>query len=90
MSSSIPKGLVQALENYIKEGVPTSTFLNAVLANDLYEAVNKATPENLAALPAILQWLKENAPEGSYGSEAIYRRWLYEHPVRAKGPFEVV
>lgn len=87
---NIPKHTQEALTGYIEKGVPVNAFLNAVLANDLQGAISSADSHNLAVLKDIVNWLHLHAPEACHGSEALYRRWLHEHPVRAKGPLEVV
>jgi hypothetical protein len=87
---NVPAHTQQALADYIENGVPVGGFLNAVLANDLIGAVGSADAQNIKALKDIVGWVCACAPQGSYGSEALYRRWLHEHPTRSKGPLEVV
>jgi hypothetical protein len=86
----VPEHTQIALSDYIERGIPVGGFLNAVLANDLAGAVGRADAANLHALKDIVNWVYNHAPQNCHGNEALYRRWLHEHPARAKDPFEVV
>lgn len=88
--SGIPAKTYQALKQYIEEGTTVNSFLRCVLCNDLAGAATRADKENLVALPAIAQWLYNQAPDASWGTEAKHLRWMQEHPRKAKiGPQEV-
>ena len=83
----VPALMQDALRNYAKFGTPLDDFLEAVMCNDLLTAVKCANADEMAALKPLTKWILARAPEGSYGNEAIYRRWLYE---KYKNPLEVV
>lgn len=84
--SDVPEHTQQALGDYIERGIPVGGFLHSVLCNDLAGAVCKADASNLAALKNIVLWVYNYAPENCWGSEALYLRWIQEHPTRVRGP----
>lgn len=86
----IPEHTQTALSDYIERGIPVGGFLHAVLSNNLFDAVSKADKQNLPALKDITDWIFAQAPQGSWGSEALVLRWIQEHPSRkARGPKDI-
>jgi hypothetical protein len=86
----IPEHTQTALSDYIERGIPVGGFLHAVLSNNLFDAVGKADGQNLPALKDITGWIFTQAPQGSWGSEALVLRWIQEHPSRkARGPKDI-
>lgn len=73
--SSIPEHLREGLDRWLRHGIEPGSFLRAVLANDLYSAVTRADPVSLAALKPIIQFLYDQAPEGSFGSPQVLREY---------------
>jgi len=78
---TIPEHLVEGLDAYINYGRNTGSFLQAVLCNDLRDAVNRADDAALMALPAILGWLYWEAPGQCWKSAENVEAW------RIKGGF---
>jgi hypothetical protein len=74
----IRSDMLAALERYIDQGVPVGNFLQAVLENDLHEAVSRADDDNMANLPAFAAWLYNEAPAGSW-RPGNYDRWIVRH-----------
>ena len=72
----------QALMNYVEKGTEPDAFLEAVLCNDLVNAVVLADPTNYAGLKDIVLWVTTQAPESSWGSAAKVNSWLNTHPAR--------
>lgn len=72
----IPKHLYEGLHRYVCEGVLPGHFLQAVLRNDLHDAVGLADDESFAALRLILMWLYNCTPGTCYGSQDAIDRWL--------------
>jgi hypothetical protein len=72
----IPPHMGEALDAYIAEGRPVGNFLEAVIANDLLDAVTRADNGNLANLPAFMGWLYNEAPRSAWGSRERYDAWL--------------
>ena len=64
------------LVRYIVDGVVPGDFLQAVLNNDLQDAVGRADDINRRAIPTIVAWLYNNAPGGSWGSKGAIERYV--------------
>lgn len=73
----IPDHLSEGLDLHVLHGLPTGSFLRAVLTNDLREALARADDKALAALPAIVGWLYNEAPAGCWGSAEKADRWQH-------------
>lgn len=65
----IPGRTLEALWLYINEGVPTGSFLEAVLTNNLRDAVGRADQQNTEALSALVSYLYNECPSQCWGSE---------------------
>lgn len=79
---NLPPRMVASLQNYCYEHRPTGGFLEAVLSNDLTNAVRRADPENLALLPAFVNYLIEHAPAKCWGSPEAVREWLAQRTIQ--------
>ena len=71
----IPPHTQSALENYLIRGYQPGGFLTACLTGDLYRAVQSADTANRSNLWAIVRWIMNYAPEGSWGSAEAMRAW---------------
>lgn len=71
----IPEHTQTALENYIIHGFTPGGFLESVLSNDLYGAVGRADHWNKQCIPAIVQWVLENAPSDCHGNRMLVAQW---------------
>lgn len=74
--SPVPEHTQGSLERYFLYGLEPGSFLRAVLSNDLVSAVSRADPQNKAALADIVNWIAENAPDGSWGHSDYYTEWI--------------
>jgi hypothetical protein len=72
----LPTHTESSLESYILQGIPTGGFLQAVLSNNLREAVSRADDQNQRALVNIVKFLYNHAPSACWGSEGYYRDWI--------------
>lgn len=72
---AIPERMAPALDGWISQGKLPGEFLQAVLRNDLKEAVGRADPENLVALPAYIGFLYNEAPGACWGSPEKVQAW---------------
>jgi hypothetical protein len=72
----------KALISYVEKGTEPDAFVEAVLCNDLVNAVSLADSTNLAGLKDIVLWLTTQAPDAAWGSAAKVNRWLNTHPTR--------
>lgn len=74
----VPVHLTEGLIRYIDQGVPTGSFLEAVLSNDLMDAMARADVANRYRVFEIAAFLHSYAPRGCYGSRDNVREWI-EH-----------
>lgn len=72
----VPDHIHEGLIAYIVEGRVPGSFLAAVLSNDLKNAVAFADDENRCALPQIIRWLYNEAPNPCWGSPEKFGAWL--------------
>jgi hypothetical protein len=72
---SIPARMAPDLQRWIERGELPGDFLQAVLRNDLREAVGRADAENLIALPAYIGYLYNEADPRCYGSPEKVKAW---------------
>lgn len=82
--SLFPKGhekevwaaLKESLDAYAKDGRPTGSFLEAVLANDLKEAFGRADNFNRWFMFPIVKYVYNEMPSICQGSYENVRAWL--------------
>ena len=72
----IPDGMVEGLELYINHRIKPGSFMTAVLANDLIEAVGKADHRNIKNIPAYVYFFYNYAPPECFGSYEKVNAWL--------------
>ena len=70
-----------ALDRWAEKGGSTGSFIQAVLSNNLVDAVGRADDENLVALPAIVAYVYNELPSGSWGSPSKVKSWHDDHYV---------
>lgn len=73
--SVVPTHLQQRLRRWVEEGIRPGGFLSAVLANDLMAAASRGDELSLVGLPVLCRFLREHAPEGSFGSPRVVENW---------------
>lgn len=72
----------ESIDAYVSTGRPTGGFLEAVLSNDLMEALGRADSGAIDNLPHIVAYVYNEAPSGCWGSRERVREWI---KARAKG-----
>lgn len=72
----------ESIDAYVATGRPTGGFLEAVLSNDLMEALGRADSGAIDNLPHIVAYVYNEAPSGCWGSRERVREWI---KARAKG-----
>ncbi len=75
----IPRGSKAGIDCYVDNGVPTGSFLYAVLSNDLFEAIARADDENQLALATICRYIDNYTPSTCHGSPEKVRDWFKFH-----------
>jgi hypothetical protein len=72
----IPPMIRQTLDDYGKRGLPPGDCLRAVLCGDLFLAFARADDETSTAMPAIIVYITERLPAGSFGNYALVADWI--------------
>lgn len=72
----IRENMMESIKAYVKEGRPVGNFLQAVICNDLKEAVGRADDENLQNIPAFVAYFYNETPMACWGSRERMRDWL--------------
>ncbi|MGD8305123.1 MAG: hypothetical protein PVF17_00585 [Ignavibacteria bacterium] len=75
-----PEMTAYSLRNYLNFGTKPGSFLTALLANDLKNAVTKADDENILLIREYVRWLIFNAPDESWGTYDKVNAWIKEEP----------
>ena len=73
---NIPDHTQSALTKYIEQGIPTGGFLNAVLRNNLADAMATADTFNMYYLKDIVTWVWNHALSNSWGDTPTINAWL--------------
>lgn len=68
----------ETIDAYIESGRPTGGFIDAVLRNDLKEAIGRGDNEAIDNLPHIVSYLYNKAPAGCWGNEGLVEEWYKE------------
>lgn len=72
---NIPDYTRAEIDAWIQSGVLPSRFLCSVLENKLKQSYQNADENNLFAIPAIVNYLYNNAPGTCWGSVEAVTRW---------------
>ena len=75
MGMEIPQHTKETLDNYFIRGWMPGGFCEAMLARDYDRAIQIADTANRQMFWAIATWIRENAPDGSWGSYEAVRDW---------------
>lgn len=73
--SFVPHHTRETLINYIENRLPTGSFVNAVLTNDLTGAFGQADHINTKHIGSIVAWLYNFAPSNCWGSPEKVKAW---------------
>lgn len=73
---NIRRDTLDSIDLYVKEGIPTGSFLEAVLCNDLMESFGRADMGNRLALFEICGYIYNETPAACHGSAEKVREWL--------------
>lgn len=81
----ISKALREGLRRYVDEHIPTGTFLQYVLENDLIGAWRHADLDSRRHLSDIIEYVWNEVPSKAQGSPLIVHRWLSTPPTPPRG-----
>jgi hypothetical protein len=70
-----------SLAQYVKFGGPLGHFLDAVVTNDLAEAVGRADETNRQALPGLVMFLYNRVPSDCWRTPEKVARWREAHAI---------
>jgi len=72
----IPERMMPAIKRYIDNRQKPGDFLQAVISNNLKEAVWYADDDNIYNLPAYVGYFHNEAPSTCWGSKEKMDKWL--------------
>lgn len=76
IAHSVPRHLREGFTEYLLRGRPTGSFLEALIAGDLFDAVVRADPMSGAWIDMIARVLVQFAPADAWGSREKYQAWI--------------
>ena len=77
LRAAIPAHLLEGLDRYVRENIPTGGFLRAVLENDLSGAFNRCSdPSQLTTIKPLLRYFFGCLPAPCWGTSAKVKAWL--------------
>jgi hypothetical protein len=80
----IPERTVETLVEYIVTGRPCGSFVQAVLNNDLLDAVRRGDVPSQFHLIDIMKVLVNHAPAGCFGHEGAHDAWVARGGLQGK------
>lgn len=66
----------ETIDAYVESGRPTGHFIQAVLENNLKEAIGRGDNEAIDNLPHIVAYLYNKVPSICWGSKEIVDGWF--------------
>ena len=83
--SGLPQHMQDTMRLYIEKGIPTGSFTQAFLSNDLMGAMRRADDVNRNRFFEICSFLANYAPIGCYGSPEHYSEWIKSGGLKGMG-----
>lgn len=77
--AGVPPHLVDGFVRYVVDGIRPGSFLQAIITNNLRQAVATADPESLASLPQIVTFMLWDVPDDCWGSQSLMADWISRH-----------
>ena len=75
---ALPNFVQEDLDRYIEYGIMPGHFLQAVIRNDLFDAMARADDTHAEALKDIVTYLVNEAPIGCLGSRDALLDWVHD------------
>lgn len=72
----IPDRMMPGIQRYIQDHIRPGGFLQAVISNNLKDAVSLGDDENIENLTAFVMYFHHKAPSACWGSQLNMERWL--------------
>ena len=76
ITKGVAPATTHALKMYVEEGVPTGSFLEALLSNQLMQTFSRADMWNSILIKDIVNVVYNYVPEDAHGSPENYRQWV--------------
>lgn len=70
------ENIKESLKRYTDHKIMTGSFLQAVLENNLFEAIGRADAYNQVRLKEICEYIYNELPSNCWGSKEIVTEWL--------------
>lgn len=77
--AQFPEHMKETISKYVEHGVPVGGFLEAVITDNLRDAVFKADSSNLPLLRDYLLFFRWETPPQCHGSVENYKNWIASH-----------
>lgn len=74
--AAIPEHTRNALLRYARNHIKAGGFIEALVSNDLMNAVGRADSVHKPIIGECVLWLMNQAPSGCFGSAAKYDEWI--------------
>lgn len=71
----VPHHLREGLLRYFSDGILPGSFLQAVLCNDLAQAVSRGDPISIAGMTSLVAFLQWSTPAMAWGSREHVLAW---------------
>lgn len=69
-----------SIDRYVEHGILTGGFLQAVISNDLREAMGRADEGSRQIVFQIVSYLHNDVPAGCWGSPGRWDEWMAADP----------
>ncbi len=74
--------MMEAIHRYIDDKIYPGSFLQAIISNNLKEAVGCADDDNLRNIPAFVSYFYNEAPTNCWGSKEIMASWIKSEEIK--------
>ena len=85
LEAGIPVHMAGALYRYVEHGIRGGSFLDAILCNNLSEAMGRADAENSRCLKEWAMVMVWGVPRSCQGSLEIVKEWVKKKAEEKKG-----
>lgn len=76
--------ITQAIDLYVKKGIPTGSCTEAILSNDLFDAFGRADLDTRNNMFEIVQYIYNEVPSEAWGSREAYSDWVKKGGLQGK------
>ena len=78
----IPERMMEGIKRYLAYGIPSGSFLTAIIQNNLSQAYQQADSENLRNIPAYVAYFYNECPMRCWGSPKKMTAWIDSKKIR--------